>query len=95
MALKLNITNNKGITTTYHRIDEVTVRKSANDKYMLTARMKSYTTEDVRRKAGSLFADESTHNIVCLREEIETKPVIGICYDKLKHRKEFAGAEDC
>ena len=95
MALKLNITNNKGITTTYHRIDEVVVRKNSNEKYSLMVQMMSYVNEIMRRVSTHNFVETKTYEIICTAEEIENQSVIKICYDKLKNRSVFDGAEDC
>lgn len=94
MALKKKITNENGVVTDYHKVDSINIR-SMKDILNMRVVVKSYVSEDIRKKDKALSVAESVHNFLATVEEIEANSVYSIAYNSLKSTEMFAEAEDC
>lgn len=104
MALNKTITNEKGIATSYHKIGDVIVNKldvealdgeAAEQRYALSISVESFVSSEFRQKSERLIAERRSLMPICTLEEIESIPLMTLCYKKLKENEVFAGAEDC
>lgn len=94
MALKKTITNKNGITTEYHKIGSVNIASRGEDILMRVV-VKSYISESIRNEDVALNVSESVHNFPTTVEELESKSIYALAYEKLKGTEAFAEAEDC
>ncbi len=88
MALQKTITDNKGISTTYHRVSHVSLNN--ND---LSCTLQSYVSEIYRENEN--YANAQPYFFVITVEEEESMGIRALCYTKLKELEEWADATDC
>lgn len=95
MALSKAITNELGVTTTYHKVDHVTLTEFSrfDDGLILSFAISSYVSKDYRK----LNKPANTSNFrfeISLAEE-ESMGIRALCYTKLKETEAWKDAEDC
>lgn len=97
MALKKTITNANGVLADYHKISNVRVGKRNNEDsdYAVVVVVDSYVSAEIRNKGANLIAVRNSKSLTATLEEIESKPILTLAYDKLKETEDFKGAEDC
>lgn len=89
MALmKDKIDQNTGIVSTYHKIDNVSVRDSR-----MTCFLASYTSKDYRMQGRSV--NVSNYQFEITLEEEESMGVRQLAYKKIKELPEWEDAVDC
>lgn len=88
MALLKNRTDDRGITTTYHKVDNV----SLNDG-RLHFLVRSYVSKEYRQNASEVDTLNYFFNITT--EEEESMGIRQLCYSKLKTLEAWSDAEDC
>ena len=88
MALLKVKTNDEGVTTTYHKVNNVTVRDNT-----LHCFVNSYVSQDYREVDRS--ADSSAYRFEITLEEEESMGSRKLAYKKIKELPEWEGAEDC
>ena len=94
MALRKTITDARGITTTYHKISDISIRPGEEDMILRTTVM-SYTDEEVRRTNPNLYVEVYDQLFNVTMAELETIPVYTLAYDNLKKLSKFYEAENC
>ena len=101
MALYKEITDRKGVTTRYHKIDKMSIVKTApknetSDKtHIICAALMSYASEDYRRANDDNAITSRDYHFPVTLDEISTTPILTLAYNKLKALPTFDGAEDC
>ena len=97
MALKKTIVKANGTSTEYHKISNIRVGKRNNDDidYAVVVVVDSYVSTEIRNKGANLIAVRNSKSLTATLEEIESKPILALAYDKLKETEDFKGAEDC
>ena len=109
MALNKAITNQFGVTTNYHKvrqvelrkirrneIDEKTNEKIAVESYTLNVDLFSYVSADVRAVSEAYAADRRSLFLTATLEEGDSTPCFTLAYNKIKSDIEgFEDAEDC
>ena len=88
MALLKEITNEKGISTNYHKISSVTLRDN-----VVTCHLDSYVSKDYRELGQS--ADSFAFRFSTGVEEEESMGIRALCYTKIKALANWAEATDC
>lgn len=88
MALLKTITNEKGVTTTYHKVNDVSLYNNT-----LNCFMESYVSEEYRNAGYSADSLIFTFNITV--EEEESMGIRALCYTKIKELQEWQDAQDC
>lgn len=110
MALNKTLINDRGITTTYHKIGDVIVSKNTMQRpifddaqpvednqiyYEVVISVESFVSAEIRQKSDRLVAEHRSFALACTLDELATTPLMALCYGKLKETDVFAGAEDC
>ena len=108
MALNKVITNEVGVTTTYHKIDEINMRKILAteinaeteetytiEKVNVTVSIFSYVTKEIRDLSIRNAASRRKLFFDCSLDDIKNKPIYTVLYDKIKELKPFKDATDC
>ena len=92
MALKIERTNEVGITTTYHKITNATVDYSS-EVITVHAVVSHYANEEYRKKNVRASADISTfsHDYPLGVFEGDIRKMV---YDSMKETEEYKNAED-
>ena len=88
MALLNTITSSKGVTTTYHKVNEVTVHNG--DMY---CQVNSYVSKDYRDLERP--ADYLHFEFQITVEEEESMGIRQLAYKKIKGLPEWSEAVDC
>jgi hypothetical protein len=91
MALKKTFVKENGISTSYHKISNVTIRSL--DELSLHIQVTSYLNEEYREKEQEIETLFYTFDLVS--EEEESMGARKLAYVKLKTLEEWADAEDC
>ena len=91
MALKKTFVKENGISTSYHKISNVTVRST--DSLSLRVQVTSYLNEEYREKEQEIETLFYTFDLTS--EEEDSMGARKLAYAKLKTLDEWAGAEDC
>lgn len=94
MALKKVITDHKGISTSYHKITDISVRGKENEFYSAHAALKSYVSEDIRQESVNNEVEISFYYFNLTEEEMNGNIFVTM-YNKIKALEKFEGAEDC
>lgn len=94
MALNKIMTDHKGVTTTYHKIDNVEVEKN-DTGYQLYLHLMSYVSEAWRFASKNNYAAQSSYLVSASLEEVENMPIMTVAYHALKQLDAFIDAEDC
>lgn len=101
MALNKAITNEKGITTNYHKIGtlslvKVTPKEETDEtSHLLCVNVSSFVSEDYRRESEKLAVSSRDYNFKITLAELTETPILTLAYNKLKSLPMFDGAEDC
>lgn len=95
MALKKAITNQKGVTTNYHKIGNFSIRKTPDEKYVICVQVLSFVSEEYRRLSETNSIVNIDYLVRAEADEISTTPILTLAYNKLKALPTFDGAEDC
>lgn len=88
MALSKSITNEMGVVTTYHKIQNVSLYESD-----LHCMLNSYVSKDYRKLNKP--AENATFNFPITVEEEESMGIRALCYKKIKELDEWSDAVDC
>ena len=88
MALSKSITNDVGVVTTYHKIQNVSLYEGT-----LHCMLNSYDSKDYR--VIDKPAETTTFNFNITVEEEESMGVRALCYKKIKELDSWTDAEDC
>lgn len=88
MALLKSITNEKGVTTTYHKVSDVTLYNNT-----LSCIIESYVSEIYRELNQNADSYAFTFDISV--EEEESMGIRALCYTKIKNLYPWSDAEDC
>ena len=91
MALKKTFVKENGISTSYHKISNATVR--ATDTLSLRVQLTSYLNEEYREKEQEIETLFYTFDLTS--EEEDSMGVRKLAYAKPKTLEEWADAEDC
>ena len=101
MALNKAITNEKGVTTNYHKVGTLSLVKHApkdetdETSHLLCVNVSSFVSEEYRRESEKLAVSSRDYHIKVTLAELETTPLLALIYAKLKALPIFEGAEDC
>ena len=108
MALNKSITNQLGVTTNYHKIREIEMRKIRRtdldpeteeakivESYSMQVQIFSYVSAEVRQNSESYAADRKQLILSATVEEGDSTPAFELAYNKLKGTSIFEGATDC
>lgn len=95
MALSKALTNDLGVTTNYHKVNQATIVELSGFKkgIVLSFNMNSYVSKDYRDQNKP--ADTSNFRFDITLEEEESMGIRALCYTKLKETEEWKDAEDC
>ena len=88
MALNKEIVNGSGVTTTYHRIDHVSITDNQMHCSVL-----SYVSSFYRDLDKAV--DSSVYTFDISLEEEESMGIRQLCYSKLKELEFWSDATDC
>lgn len=88
MALSKTITSMKGVTTTYHKVDEVNLRDN-----ILHCQLNSYISKEYREFEQP--ADYHFYEFEITVEEEESMGIRQLAYKKLKETPTWSDAIDC
>lgn len=88
MALQKEIISNKGFTTNYHKVNDVSVRGN-----VLSCFMNSYVSHEYRKLESP--ADNHFFNFEITIEEEESMGIRQLAYKKIKELPEWTDAIDC
>lgn len=91
MALKKTFVKENGISTSYHKISNVTLRSA--EELSLWIQVTSYLNEEYREKEQEIETLFYTFDIT--KEEEDSMGTRKLAYAKLKTLEEWADAEDC
>lgn len=104
MALKKTITDSKGVVSEYHKIrdfdaDNKLYRKKKGEEiieaYIINVNVSCYVSAKKREIDDSLNCGKLFFSLAVTPEELNTRPILPLLYDKLKETPMFDGAEDC
>lgn len=95
MALSKAITNELGVTTTYHKVNRATIAEFSGFKkgLVLSFDIDSYVSKDYRKLNKP--ADALNFRFDITLEEEESMGIRALCYTKLKETEAWKDAEDC
>jgi hypothetical protein len=93
MALRKTITDQYGITTSYHRVGYISYSPSRHRPCKLTFEVLSFVSDDFSTPTRPLNRCKYTVDVSV--EEEESMGLRALCYTKLKEIEEWADAEDC
>lgn len=88
MALSKVKTNATGVTTTYHRVNDVSLQSNT-----LNCSLRSYVSQEYRE--ANRPADRAHFEFEITLEEEESMGIRQLCYKKIKELPEWADAADC
>lgn len=88
MALSKNIISSEGFTTTYHKVNEVSLRNG-----VLNCVVNSYVSQEYRELERP--ADRQFFHFDITVEEEESMGIRQLAYKKIKELEEWADATDC
>ena len=89
MALLKSFIDGAGVTTNYHKINQVTVN---NNKVLCI--MSSYISKECRDLNYSEVNNRTFQFDITVEEE-ESMGIRQLCYKKIKELEQWADAEDC
>ena len=93
MALKKLITRSNGISVSYHKIEQLRIRKiEDSDEYALEGDIASYVNEDYRREYIYNFVEHDMFAFNVTAEALANP--FNTAYTLLKTTEKYAGAED-
>lgn len=101
MALNKAITNEKGITTNYHKVGTLSLVKyipkedTDDTSHLLCVNVYSFVSEDYRRESEKLAVSNRDYHIKVTLAELSETPILALAYNKLKSLPIFENAEDC
>jgi hypothetical protein len=95
MALSKAITNELGVTTTYHKVGRVSLVEFSGVRAgtYISFDIESYVSKDYRNQNKS--ADTSNFRFEISLAEEESMGIRALCYTKLKEIDAWKDAEDC
>lgn len=94
MALKKEIIQENGISTTYHKISLINLRTNNDEtENTLVISVESFLNEEYRNKNQSIFSTGYIFNIQ--PDEDINVGIRALGYQKLKELEVFDSAEDC
>ena len=88
MALLKNQTNQDGVTTSYHKINNLSLRDS-----VLSCQLSSYVSKEYRSLERP--ADSYAFRFFITVEEEESMGIRQLAYAKIKALEQWMDAEDC
>jgi hypothetical protein len=88
MALSKNIVSSEGFVTTYHKVNEVSLRDN-----VMNCVVNSYVSKEYRELERP--ADRQFFNFEITVEEEESMGIRQLAYKKIKELEEWADAIDC
>ena len=88
MALSKNVVSNEGFITTYHKVNEVSLRDN-----VLNCVVNSYVSKEYRELERP--ADHQFFYFEVTVEEEESMGIRQLAYKKIKELEEWADAIDC
>ena len=91
MALKKTFVKENGISTSYHKISNVTVRSS--DELSLRVQITSYLNEEYRKKEQEI--ETLFYSFDLTSGEEDSMGARKLAYAKIKTLEEWVDAEDC
>lgn len=94
MALKKTITYENGISTSYHRVDHVSIRKHDDNDFELSVSVASYVNESIRLDNVYNYVHTEHIQFIVTAESLKNDDVYNVCYSLLKGTDKFADAED-
>lgn len=94
MALQKTIELSNGATCNYHKIQEIRVQNSDQQLRMDIA-VASYVSSEIRKQDENLNLTMQFFDFELTQEEVESKPIFQLGYEKLKTLEAFQDAEDC
>lgn len=94
MALKKTITYENGISTSYHRINHVSIQKRKDNSFDLSVSVASYVNEAIRLNDIRNEVHTDYVRFIVPIDSLKNDDVYSVCYSFLKNTDEFADAED-
>lgn len=95
MAIKKTITEKNGVQTEYHKIKDLRIEDTFEDKYTVEVALASYVNEDVRKTSADNSAVKRNISLLLPAEDVEATSIYALVYAELKKKSLFEGAEDC
>lgn len=95
MALSKAMTNELGVTTSYHKVSRASITEfsGAREGTYLSFDINSYVSKEYRDQNKP--ASSSNFRFAITLEEEESMGIRALCYTKLKETEEWKDAEDC
>lgn len=88
MAIKLNITDDKGVITRYHRVAGLTLRPEGE----ITIEIESYVNKE-KRDEQARTGQATFYNRTAISQNFETDELFQMIYDGLLQTETFKGGE--
>ena len=98
MSLKLNFIIPKSGMTIQNAITKIMYFKGSykqDEKYNLIISTCTYASEDAKNNGLKPVDENREYDFYLDASQVETSPILTVCYNFLKTLPEFAGAVDC
>lgn len=93
MALKKLITQRNGITTEYHRVQNIEVNNGEENTRLIVA-LQSYVDESYREQGVANIAARRTYVFDVPTDVVTSNNIFHVAYGLIKTLPDFEGAED-